>query len=196
MVYVSKQICGTIWGQTEQLGESGEYWMKRVRQVCFHVRSSECSSPCMCRLRTVPVGPWGISIDYVLAHMGFMGSRKLSTFDGRWVGWYPTLLNECTLGLCMGHPRMPIEVSHGRHELRWGRIQTDSLIVIVKGGHSRCLCDSHVSCCQVIFLAMCILIRISEAPSDMGEACSQCLNVVMELHYCWYENYDDVSMTL
>jgi hypothetical protein len=40
-----------------QLGESGEYWMGRVRVVCFHVQSSEGGSPRLCQLRTVSVGP-------------------------------------------------------------------------------------------------------------------------------------------
>jgi hypothetical protein len=38
------------------------------------------------------------SIDYVLAHMGFMGSCKLSSFDGRRVGRYLTSLHGCTMG--------------------------------------------------------------------------------------------------
>jgi hypothetical protein len=43
----------------------------------------------------------------------------------------------------------------------------------VKGGHSCCLRDLHVSCCQVDTLqGYFILIRISATPSDMGEACS------------------------
>jgi hypothetical protein len=68
-----------------QLGESGEYRMGKVRVVCFHVRSSEGGSPCLCRVRTERLAPMN-KIDYVLAHMGFMGSRKLSRFDGYRVG--------------------------------------------------------------------------------------------------------------
>jgi hypothetical protein len=55
--------------------------MGRVRVVYFHVWSSECGSPHLCRLGTMSVGPCGTSIDYILAHTGFMGSRKLSRFD-------------------------------------------------------------------------------------------------------------------
>jgi hypothetical protein len=62
--------------------------------------------------------------------------------------------------------------------------QLDSLIVIVNCGHSWFLHGSCVSCCQVISLVRSILIRISVTISDMGEACSLCSNVVMELHYC------------
>jgi hypothetical protein len=50
--------------------------------VFFHIRSSEGGSPCLCRLRTDRLTPVN-KIDYVLMHMGFMGSRKLSSFDGR-----------------------------------------------------------------------------------------------------------------
>ncbi len=39
-------------------------------------------SPRLCRLRTDHLAPVN-KIDYVLAHTGFMGSRKLSSFDGR-----------------------------------------------------------------------------------------------------------------
>jgi hypothetical protein len=62
----------------------------------------------------------------------------------------------------------------------WG--QLDSLIVIVNYSHSWCLCDSHVSCRKVILLARCILIQNSATPSDMGEACSLCSNIVIKLH--------------
>jgi hypothetical protein len=54
--------------------------------ICFHIRSSEGGSSYLCRLRTVSVGAGGTSIDYVLAHVKFMGSRKLSSFGSRRVG--------------------------------------------------------------------------------------------------------------
>jgi hypothetical protein len=38
-------------------------------------------SPLLCRLSSTSVGPGGTSINYVPAHMGFMGSHKLSSFD-------------------------------------------------------------------------------------------------------------------
>jgi hypothetical protein len=56
--------------------------MRMVRVVCFHIQSSEGGSPHLCRLRTDLLAPVN-KIDYVLAHMRFMGSRKLSSFDGR-----------------------------------------------------------------------------------------------------------------
>jgi hypothetical protein len=66
--------------------------------------------------------------------------------------------------------------------VRWARL--NSLIVIVKGGHLCCLRGSRVSCCQVDTLqGYIILIRISVTASDMGEACSLCLNVEVLYHY-------------
>jgi hypothetical protein len=65
-----------------QLEESGEYRTGRLRVVCFYIRSSEGGSPRMCRLRIDRLAPVN-KIDYVLAHMGFMESHKLSSFDGR-----------------------------------------------------------------------------------------------------------------
>jgi hypothetical protein len=55
--------------------------MGRVRVVYFHVQSSESGSPRLCRLRTDRLTLVN-KIDYVLTHTRFMGSHKLSTFDG------------------------------------------------------------------------------------------------------------------
>jgi hypothetical protein len=57
-------------------------------------------------------------------------------------------------------------------------------IVLTKGVHLCCLRGSCVSCCQVDTLqGYIILIRISTTPSDMGEACSLCLNVEVLYHH-------------
>jgi hypothetical protein len=64
-----------------QLEESGEYRMGRVRVVYFHVRSSKGGSCRLCRLMTTSIGPCGTSIDYVLGHTRFKGSRNLSSFN-------------------------------------------------------------------------------------------------------------------
>jgi hypothetical protein len=40
---------------------------------------------------------------------------------------------------------------------------------IMNCGHSRCLRDSRVSCCQVLSLARCTLIQIFATPSKMGD---------------------------
>jgi hypothetical protein len=50
-------LVGFMRDQTGQLGESGEYWMERVRVVCFHVCNSEGGRLRLCLLRTVSVGP-------------------------------------------------------------------------------------------------------------------------------------------
>jgi hypothetical protein len=76
-------LVGSMRDLMGQLGESVEYQMGRVRVVCFRIWSSEGSSPRLCQLRIASVGPYFISIDYVLAHTGFMGSHKLSSFYGR-----------------------------------------------------------------------------------------------------------------
>jgi hypothetical protein len=81
VVYVSDQfvvLCETGAGQ---LGESGEYQTGRLRVVSFHIRSFEGGSPFLCRLRTDRLALMN-NIDYVLAHTRFMGSRKLSNFNG------------------------------------------------------------------------------------------------------------------
>jgi hypothetical protein len=56
--------------------------MGMVRVIYFYIRSFEGGNPHLCQLRTASVGPCGTNIDYILAHMRFMGFRKLSSFDG------------------------------------------------------------------------------------------------------------------
>jgi hypothetical protein len=55
--------------------------MGRLRVVCFYIGSFEGGSHRLCRLRTDHLAPVN-KIDYVLANMGFIGSCKLSIFDG------------------------------------------------------------------------------------------------------------------
>jgi hypothetical protein len=145
--------CGTIWDWAGQLGESGEYHMGRMRVDCFHVRSSNGGSPRLCQLRTASVWPWGTSIDYVLVHMGL---------------WHPTNLVASTVAELVNTLHFLIDVhwdnvwaTHGcpsrlscvRHALGWCMTWPDSLIVIVKGGHSWILREPGVTCCLVISLA-------------------------------------------
>jgi hypothetical protein len=85
VVYGSDRIvalCGTGWGQ---LGESGEYRMRRNESEPFDIRSSDGDSPCLCRWRINRLSPVS-KIDYVMVHMGHMESRKLSSFDSHQVG--------------------------------------------------------------------------------------------------------------
>jgi hypothetical protein len=74
--------------------------------------------------------------------------------------------------------------------VRWA--QLNSLIVVVKGGHSCCLRGSHVSCCQVDNLQdYIILIRISVTPSNMDDACSLCSNVEVLYHPLSFGDADE-----
>jgi hypothetical protein len=51
-------LVGSLRDQVGQLGKSREYQMGRVRVIYFHVQSSEGGNPRLCKLRTVPVGPY------------------------------------------------------------------------------------------------------------------------------------------
>jgi hypothetical protein len=93
IVYVSDRIVAPIWDRARQLWESGEYRMGGMRVICFYIRNFKGSSPCLCRLTAMSVETCGTSINYVLAHTRFMESCKLSSFNGRWIGWHPTILN-------------------------------------------------------------------------------------------------------
>jgi hypothetical protein len=88
---------------------------------------------------------------------------------------------------------MPIEVIAWMTALGRGRTWLDFSIVIVKGGHSWCLCGSRVSCCQVIFLGRCILIRVSVKPSVMGAACLLLSFHRSAISLCSYEIYGYVN---
>jgi hypothetical protein len=127
--------------------ENTGYEVRRV--VWFEIWSSEGGSPYLCQLGPASVRSEWTSIDYVLVHKRFMGSRKLSSFDGDWVGWHPTLLHVCTIESCSSHPRCVhcgIRVEDDTR-VRWARL--DSLIVIVKYWDSWCLLGLRVPCCRV-----------------------------------------------
>jgi hypothetical protein len=128
-------------------------------------------SPRLCRLRTDRLAPRN-KIDYVLAHMRFMGSLKLSSFDGHWARWALTSLavmyTEIVYMPPMDSPGCGITWKTCNRE-RWDL--ADSLIVVMNCGHSWCMCGSL---CRVVRLLPCkvILIWISVTPSDMGDDCS------------------------
>jgi hypothetical protein len=72
--------------------------------------------------------------------------------------------------------------------VRWA--QLDSLIVVVNYGHSWCLHDSRVSCCQVVILVRFKLSRVSVALSDMSDSCllqSFCSNSTFIMLYLDHE---------
>jgi hypothetical protein len=71
--------------------------MGRMRVHYFHVWSSEGGSPRLSRLRTDCSAPVS-KLDYVLTHMGFMESCKLSSFIGHQDRSYPTIPPGCTSG--------------------------------------------------------------------------------------------------
>jgi hypothetical protein len=135
-----------------------------------------------------PVGSCWSSIDYVLVHIGFMGSCKLSSLNSHWVGRHPTVLHEWlwdSVGATHGCPMM-----YRLEDLNYGTV-----------GLAR-LFNSHQELCPLVvpvwptcvmlwgcYLVRCILIRISMTPYDMGEACSLCSNVEVQTPLCSSENY-------
>jgi hypothetical protein len=75
-----------------QLGESGKYWMGRLRVVWYQIRSSNVVAP-VCIDWGPIVWPRWTRLSFVLTHTWFMGSHKLSSFDGCWVERHPTVLH-------------------------------------------------------------------------------------------------------
>jgi hypothetical protein len=61
-------------------------------------------SPRLCRLRTASIESRWASIYYVLTHTRHVESRKLSSFDGRWVGRSFTSLVVIYTGIVYGPP--------------------------------------------------------------------------------------------
>jgi hypothetical protein len=45
------------------------------------------------------------------------------------------------------------------------------LVCVINCCHSWCLCDSHVSCCQVVILASFKLAHVTMTHSDMSDSC-------------------------
>jgi hypothetical protein len=124
------------------------------------------------------------ALSCVLAHMRFMRFRKLSSFDGRWVGRHPIVLHVWHWDSVWATHETTQWGFHVEDNTRVWWVWLDSLIVIAKGGHSWCLRGSRVSCCQVDTLqGYIILIRISKTSSDMGEAFSLCLNIEVLYHH-------------
>jgi hypothetical protein len=62
-----------------------------MRVVWCQIWSSEVIAP-TCVDWGLIVWPWWIRLSCVVMHTGFMGSHKLSSSDGRWVGRHPTVL--------------------------------------------------------------------------------------------------------
>jgi hypothetical protein len=123
-------------------------------------------SPCLCRDH-VDCALLQQALSCVLTHMGFMGSRKLSSVNGRWVGRHLTVLHGWHWDSVRAAHGLPSEVFTWKTTLGYGGLQLDSLIVNTKGGHSWYLCGSRVSYCQVISLIRWLLIQISAIPLEV-----------------------------
>jgi hypothetical protein len=157
--------------QAGQLGESGEYWMGRLRVVWCQIQSSKVVAPTCVDWGTI-VWPRWTRLSCVLMQMGFMGSHKLSSLT---VLELDDTLPHFTddIGIVFGPPTdYPSRFSHGRRysgEVGPGLNLWQSMWKVATRG----TCVVHV--CRVVklfSLARWLLIRISLTPSDMGEACS------------------------
>jgi hypothetical protein len=75
-------LCETGRGQLEGCGE---YWVGSSESGLMSDSELRGGSPYPSQLRIDHLAPVS-KFDYVLAHTGFMGSHKLSSFDGHRVG--------------------------------------------------------------------------------------------------------------
>jgi hypothetical protein len=150
-------------------------------------------SPYLCRLRITLVGPCVSSIDYVLSHIGFMGSHKLSSFDGHRVGWYLTspivIYTEIVYGPSTDSPMCHItwKTCPTLWSLSWtvARLfdRCHELWPHVESGRP------HVCHVARLSLARCLLIQISVTPTDMGDGLIIVCKYSNGTSLCWYENY-------
>jgi hypothetical protein len=135
-------------------------------------------SPHLCRLRPTSVGSEWASSDYVLAHMGFMGSCKCSSFVCFWDESYSTIPHGCLEGIVHGPP-MDSRVCGIAWKtctwMRWALIVSMATSWTV-ATHGALLARVR---CVVMFIPLqgWLLIRISATPSKMGDACLPHQNV-------------------
>jgi hypothetical protein len=85
VIYVSDRIVVLCEIRRGQRAGYGEYQMRRSESGLMSDSELRGGSPRPCRLRTNRLTLVS-KFDYVLTHMRFMGSRKLSSFDGYRVG--------------------------------------------------------------------------------------------------------------
>jgi hypothetical protein len=133
----------------------------------------------------------------IKARVGWVRMNKLRVVYWRiWYSWGPanwvalcvTELDD-TLSPLMGVQWDSVQATHGvsaeaytwKTALEWGRIRPDSLtvswIIATRGALLACVC--HIV--RLFPLQGWLLIRISTTPSEMGDACSLHLNVVILL---------------
>jgi hypothetical protein len=122
-------------------------------------------SPHPCRLRITLVGPCVTSIDYVLTHIEFMGSRKLSSFDRCRVGRY--LISPIVMYTRIVYPWIvQCVVSCERRALGKGGIRPDSLIIVTNCGHK---CGLGGLACVVLPGFPLHAVYWFESPRHMGD---------------------------
>jgi hypothetical protein len=131
-----------------QLGESGEYWMGRLRVVWCQIRSSKVVAPACVDWGPI-VWPQWTRLSCVLTHTGFMGSHKLSSFDGRWVGQHPTVLHRCHWDSVRATHGLPCEVFAWKTTLGYGG-PGSTLWLSMQKVATRDACVVHV--CRVVRL--------------------------------------------
>jgi hypothetical protein len=90
--------------------------MGRVRVVCFHIRSTEGGSPCLCRLRTDRLAPVS-KIDYVLTHTRLWGPTNLVALMVAELNDTLPCLTDVHWDSVWATHGCPIKVSRGRHAL-------------------------------------------------------------------------------
>jgi hypothetical protein len=150
----------------DQAGPISELWIiLDVKGESGLMLDSELwgGSPHPCRLRTdrlVRVSKF----DYVLTHMRFMGSCKLSSFDGHRVGWSLTSHAVMYTGIVYGPPMDSLACGIMWKTCTRERCDLTRLF-------DRCHNCGHSWCCRGFSLARCKLIQISTKPSNMGDTC-------------------------
>jgi hypothetical protein len=105
-----------MWDRTEQLEESGEYQMERVRVVCFHVQSSEGGSTHLCRWRIDCLASVN-KIDYVLTHTWLWGPANLVASTVAELDDTPPYLTDVHYDSVGGTHGCPAQLFDSRHEL-------------------------------------------------------------------------------
>jgi hypothetical protein len=163
-------LVGIIRDRAGQLGESGEYWMGRLRVVWIINSKLQGGSPHLCQLMPTSIGSKWTSIWNILTHMGHMES----------LNWVASCVNELddTLPCFMGVPWDSVRVTHGvygeayawKTALGRGRTQPDFFVtswIVATGG---ALWGYVCRVVGFIPLQSWLSIWISVTPSDMGDA--------------------------
>jgi hypothetical protein len=102
--------------QVGQLGESGKYWMGRLRVVWCQIRSSKVVAPACVNWGPI-VWPRWTRLSCVLTHTGFVGSRKLSASTVAELDDTPLYFTD-DIGIVFGPPTdYPVRFSRGRWHL-------------------------------------------------------------------------------